>query len=228
MSFLPKFSNYAIIFCNGLAPSRFIIDEYVPKAKLIIAADGGANIAYNEGIVPSYIIGDMDSYHNSLNNAHGLHGLNSLEEKHTEIINISDQETNDLEKALDLLCKLKNSLDIQSVIVLGASGKRADHFFKNISVMVKYNKIIDISIIDDYCEMRVVVNNILIAGYIGQAVSLIPLSGYVIGISTKGLLYKLDNEALEIGVRDGTSNELSEENAIISIKGGILLVILNN
>jgi thiamine pyrophosphokinase len=47
------------------------------------------------------------------------------------------------------------------------------------------------------------------------------------GISTKGLKYKLDNDSLQFGVREGTLNLSSAEKISIGKKKGDLLVFLS-
>jgi thiamine pyrophosphokinase len=59
---------------------------------------------------------------------------------------------------------------------------------------------------------------------INTTISLFPLSGKVSGITTKGLKYPLQNEALENGVRDGTSNEVISTPVSIAYDVGDLLL----
>ena len=46
------------------------------------------------------------------------------------------------------------------------------------------------------------------------------------GIQTIGLKYPLDNESLELGVREGASNEVISSPVRISVKKGCLLLFV--
>ena len=56
-------------------------------------------------------------------------------------------------------------------------------------------------------------------------ISLLPLTTKVTGITLKGFKYLLENGTLKIGESIGVSNEQIEEEAIIEVKKGILVVI---
>jgi len=47
------------------------------------------------------------------------------------------------------------------------------------------------------------------------------------GVTTKGLVYKLDNADLSFGTGLGVSNEFNDEKAVISVRKGLLLVFLS-
>ena len=67
-----------------------------------------------------------------------------------------------------------------------------------------------------------------IDGQVGDLVSLLPLTGDVNGVRTKGLYYALKGEALSFGKPRGVSNVLIAEHAEVSVEGGLLLVIYTN
>lgn len=55
-----KYDTIGII-CNGTLNDKDFHKSILKKADLIICADGGANNADKLGVVPDYVIGDMDS-----------------------------------------------------------------------------------------------------------------------------------------------------------------------
>jgi thiamine pyrophosphokinase len=204
----------AVILCDGRKPPKSKIIACAGQADLFIAADGGANIAHKLGLIPDFIIGDLDSYS----------PITGMDESVT-VIRDSDQETNDLEKALTLAI----DHEVSSTHVFGAFGRRPDHALKNLSVLKKFNnRFTELKFIDNYGEMFLLPKKFTTSLPAGIIVSLIPLSGTVEGITTTGLKYSLQNEPLTIGLRDGTSNETVDEIIEITYEKGDLLFFITS
>ncbi len=204
--------KHVLILCDGYPPSEKLFRKFRKQVDFFIAADGGANLALQFGSPPDVVIGDMDSFDKD-------------REENFEIIYKSDQETNDLEKALHLA---KNK-QATHVIVLAATGFRLDQTLKNLSVLKQFGtQFKDLRFRDDFGETRLLKKEFSEEIPIGTTVSLFPLSGKVTGISTTGLKYPLNNEALENGVRDGSSNEVTDNPVQISYKKGDLLIFVSN
>jgi thiamine pyrophosphokinase len=199
-----------LILCNGKPPSKPLFLKYRANADYFVAADGGGNIALQFDTEPDAVIGDLDSFEGS--------------DKHSfEIIFRPDQESNDLEKALDLV-KKEQGTHIQ---ILGATGLRLDQTLKNLSVLKQYNdQFEELKIVDNFGDVRLLESSFQEEIAIGTQVSLFPLSGKVSGITTIGLRYPLKDETLENGVRDGSSNEVVESPVKITHKHGDLLLFV--
>ncbi|MDI6400511.1 thiamine diphosphokinase [Balneolaceae bacterium ANBcel3] len=196
-----------LILAHGDAPSEELFRSFHRSCDLFIAADGGANTALGLGIVPDIITGDMDSF-------------NVQKDLQSLVIHDPDQETNDLEKALSL-AKKNNA---RRVDILGATGKRLDHSLKNLSVLLRFNPFFEhLTFYDDAFSTRIIPKDFNATLPVGHTVSLFPLSGRVSGITTHGLTFPLKNEHLENGVRDGTSNEVSEPSIRITHESGALV-----
>lgn len=201
---------HALIVCNGEPPDTKLLKLRVSGADLIIAADGGAQPLLKSGIQPDIIIGDMDSFVPPAN-----HSLNIMQD--------DDQETNDLEKALNYALKMK----IKHVLIFGATGRRTDHTLKNISVMQQFAASFDeIRMEDDYLFYRILPRHFTLDIAPGTIVSLFPVSGKVTGITTTGLKFSLLDETLENGVRDGSSNMAVSDVVTITYKSGSLLMMI--
>jgi len=199
----------AIIVCNGNPPYKRLFKKWIKGAHIIIAADGGAATSLKLGVRPDYIIGDMDSF--SPPSPHNL-----------IIIHDEDQETNDLQKALALAKKLR----VQHVRILGATGYRTDHTLKNLSVLQQFTPSFEeICLLDNDLKYQVIPQKFTFKTKPGKQVSLFPLSGKVDGIVTDGLLFPLQNEALENGKRDGSSNETVATEVTIEHENGCLLLM---
>lgn len=202
----------AIILCNGEPPAKNQLEEVVTDRALFIAADGGANSAKALGFTPDIVIGDLDSY-------------KPVENDLFDVKHDPGQETNDLEKALDYAI----GQSVTDVIVFGATGLRTDQTLKNLSVLKQYrNSFNSLFFRDRTCDILLPASPFRRSLPPGTTVSLFPLSGRVTGISTKGLKYPLNNEPLENGVRDGSSNQSTGPEIEIEFKQGDLLVIINH
>jgi len=96
--------------------------------------------------------------------------------------------------------------------------------------MVQFRQKIDHLILrDEFCWMRILPKNFALETRPGMPISLFPVSGVVSGIRTKGLKYTLENESLQNGVRDGSSNESIETLVEIShVDGDLLLMVFDN
>lgn len=202
----------ALIVCNGKSPGKRLLNKWTKESNLIIAADGGANILLNAGILPDFIVGDMDSFEPEI--PHNL-----------IIIHDTDQETNDLEKALTLAKKR----GAKKVVVTGATGLRTDHTLKNLSVLQKFSSTFrEISIEDRLTTFKIIPKKFSLKRIKpGISISLFPMSGKVKGIKTEGLLYPLKDEELENGKRDGSSNEAVSDTISIEYTSGSMLVMIS-
>ena len=89
--------------------------------------------------------------------------------------------------------------------------------------MAKYYPDAIIRFVDDLGEISYIGRELTFEAKKGDVVSLIPLSRCE-GIITKGLRYALEGEALELGVREGTSNVVDSSPVSIKVKKGHLLL----
>ena len=203
----------ALVLCSGEPPSQQLAHEYIRLKPFVVCADGGANVAARLGIRPNLIIGDCDSVMPKT-----LEQFSSV-----PLLQIPDQENTDLEKALDYLVKKK----IHTVVVLGATGKRADHAFANLSILAKYRRKLDLRFRDDDGEISAISRHW--SGNVGKGtiISLLPM-GKCTGITTAGLKFSLKNESLEPGVREGVSNLAIEDVVSIRTRSGCLLLFVGH
>jgi len=206
-----KKQKHALIICNGEMPSQKILAPLLKKKTFIICADGGANKARAFNILPHCIIGDLDSITQKTR-----HYFSSV-----PIIHNPDQNSTDLEKALEYL--VVNSFS--SATIIGATGDRPDHTMANFSILMKYHKKISLQFFDERCTVKIVRKNIRFTAEIGQQISLLPM-GKCSGITTEGLKFPLNNETLELGVREGSSNEAVKKIISITLKTGSLLLFI--
>lgn len=198
----------ALIIAGGTLAPRTIMKRLASSASLIVCADGGANHARKLRLTPDIIVGDFDSV------------TPATRMFYRNILQIFDdgQESTDLEKALDLCLQLH----ISSVDVAGASGDRIDHTTGSLGCFRKYAGRITLRLIDTRGILELVGRKAHFRTSPGETISLIPLDRCT-GITTTHLRYALKNEDLELGVREGISNEATARSVTISVKRGTLL-----
>jgi thiamine pyrophosphokinase len=203
----------ALILANGNPPSKRLFRKYLFSADWFICADGGANTAVRFGSIPHLIIGDFDSVEKET--------LRVFRKVETQ--KLKDQNSTDLEKALTAAIQKKCT----EIVVLGATGGRLDHAIGNLSALAKFSRKTNIKFIDDIGEFIPVGHNLEITLPIGTNISLLPLSRCR-AIVTKGLKWNLNNESLQLGIRESTSNSVVSSHVNIKVQSGDLIAFVMN
>ncbi|MBM4157614.1 MAG: thiamine diphosphokinase [Ignavibacteria bacterium] len=204
--------NTAIIFLNGRIPKYGIVRNISRKKQYIICADGAANKLKEYRIKPDIIIGDMDSAKPNT--------LKYYRKKRVRIMEIKDQNTNDMEKCL-MYC-IENNL--RGIIIFGMTGRRQDHTLNNYSILQRYYKLLNVRVYDNKHEIYFIRNETSFKYRKGHLISLIPFPRAA-GITTKGLKYILNNETLELGIREGALNKSVNNKIVIRFREGDLIII---
>ena len=207
--------THALILANGKPPSKRLFQKFFTSADWFICADGGANTAARFGYAPDLIIGDLDS----------IEKESLAVFSNANVRKLKDQNSTDLEKALIAAIRKKNS----EIVVLGATGGRLDHAIGNLSALAKFSRKAHITFIDNIGTFIAVNHSLEFSLPIGTIISLLPLSRCT-GIVTKGLKWNLKNEALELGIRESTSNVVVSSPVNIKVKKGSLIafIVTNN
>jgi thiamine pyrophosphokinase len=207
---------HVVIFAGGtLRPGRAVYAA-VSSADMFIAADSGAETALKYGCTPRIVVGDFDSLDESV--------LEELGKRGSEIRRVGvEKDETDTELAVQMAIE-ERATRITLVGALG--GARFDHTMANILLLAGFEDV-PITIVDgpSTCWLVRGQGSSAIDGQVGDLVSLLPLTGDVSGIRTKGLYYALKGETLSFGKPRGVSNVLIEEHAEVSIEKGMLLVI---
>ncbi len=202
----------ALIIANSILPAAEIVAPCRARADLIICADGGANRARDHGIVPDYIIGDLDSLTHETREAFAR----------ATLVSRPSQYATDLEKTLLFAAEQK----ITRAFLIGITGLRFDHQLVNLNIVEKFCGQIDLELHDDFGVGSFIVASAATKTqtfdtFAGQQISLLAFRR-VEGITTTGLKYPLNDEALEWAVRDGLSNEALAEEFSVSVRVGNL------
>jgi thiamine pyrophosphokinase len=187
----------------------------MPDGTRVIAADSGIDHAHALGLVIDLAIGDFDSVTSA-----GLERAES-DGAHVER-HPAAKDATDLELALDAALALAPA----RVHVLGGHGGRLDHLLANALLLARpaYTAV-DITAQMGAAHLTIVRREARVEGAVGGIVSLIPLHGSAVGVTTTGLLYPLADEDLPAGSTRGVSNELTDTVATVTVRGGVLAAV---
>lgn len=201
-----------IIIANGKSPTKIVVDYFVNKGfSVIICADGGANSAKKIGIIPNFIIGDLDSI--------SLSTLNYFKNKST-IIQIKRQNDTDVEKCLKFAIKK----GFKEAILLGVTGDRLDHTICNLGIVIKFFNRIKILLAAESSFLTPINKMTTFKSKIGETISIYGFDKKT-KITSSGLKYKLHNTMLPFGIKESTSNVTVSNIVELNVKGGIVFII---
>jgi thiamine pyrophosphokinase len=200
---------HVVILAYGDMPPIEFIERLISEADLFIATDGAANSLLAHGIHPDVVLGDFDSLTQA--------SLQAISPE--KLVPADDQEASDLDKAIHHAL----SLDAKRITLIGTGGGRVDHTLTAFSLLLKYEPHVDIRVLNESSETRVVKGRHAIAGGPGDIVSLVAFEA-ADGVSFEGVRWPLNNETIEPGSR-GTSNELVGASAKLEVLSGRLLLV---
>lgn len=209
---------HAVIFAGGTLQSGGAVTQALASADLIIAADRGAMLALQYGYTPALVVGDFDSL---------TFPVQQLEARGCTIIRVAvEKDETDTELAIQVA--LERGAD--TITLLGSlGGARFDHTLANIFLLTAF-KTVPIRIVDGpmACWSLCGPGEAHIYGRSGDLLSLFPISGDAIGVSTSNLYYPLHDATLRFGRPRGVSNVLVEDHAQVTLQEGMLLIVHTN
>jgi len=187
----------------------------IRAADLLIAADGGALPLLRLGLLPRLVIGDLDSLDAASQAA--------LLEQGVELRRFPrEKDETDLELAL--LYAAERGAD--AIDILGALGGRWDHTLANVALLaLPALRGRRARLLADRQELFLVRDSAAIDGQAGDTLSLLPLTGAAQGVTTRGLLYPLEDATLRYEQARGISNVLLDPPGQVTLRHGLLLVV---
>jgi thiamine pyrophosphokinase len=194
----------------GAAPTD--IDIMPMGAALTIAADGGADLLRECGILPDIVIGDMDSIKDG-----------SFSPK-TEMLEYPPEKDD-----TDTLLAAKTGIErgCNRFFMYGCSGRRLDHTIANIQTL-KYiaKENCEGYMIGDSENITVIRNSsIRLNVRPGTGVSVFAIGKDAKGVSLSGLKYEVRDAAINDSFPIGVSNEATEAHPDISVSDGSLIIL---
>ena len=210
-----KLLKKALIVCNGNPPSKNLLRHLWEKTTYRVAADGGANLLIKSKYLPDAVVGDFDS----------LNSKTREKMPNTKFLKISEQNTNDADKAVRHCLKL----GFEEIHLLAADGGRQDQFLSGLEILFKYSKKARLISWTQMERMEFIYKNWEEKIQPGTTISMLPVFGVAQGIVTKGLKYPLKNQSLIPGESpSGVSNLVISTPVKINLTKGRLLVVIQH
>lgn len=203
-----------VIIASGDLEYTDDVIRLIKESPLIICADGGARHLRMLNILPHVLMGDFDSI---------LPEDKRFFEKNQVRLLAFPSKKDHTDSELCVSWALDNHAT--DITLLGVTGTRLDHTLANIFLLKKLaQQNIPARIINKNNEIHVVVDHLVLNGFPGDVVSVIPITETATGVTLAGLEYPLVNATMEMGSSLGVSNLFKENCAAVSVKKGILIV----
>jgi thiamine pyrophosphokinase len=207
-------SDRAVVITGGDPVERAHLPE-IDARTLVIAADSGLDHALALGVRVDLAVGDFDSASPAAVDTARRGG--TAIDRHP-----AAKDATDLELALDAAL----ATGARRIHVVGGHGGRLDHLVVNALLLASPgHAAATITAQMGAARVAVVRGQVELRGPIGDLVTLVPVHGPALGVTTTGLLYPLTAEDLPAGTTRGVSNELVADAATVTVATGVLLAI---
>ncbi|SHH41480.1 thiamine pyrophosphokinase [Clostridium collagenovorans DSM 3089] len=203
-----------LIVTGGSKPNDKLLLQKYEEAELVIAADSGCNVLYENALMPNIILGDFDSVDKNI--------LEEIKKSKIEVkVYNPEKDYTDTELAVYKAIEL----GARQITMLGATGSRLDHVMANIGLLnLLLDKGIKASIIDSNNEIFIINKDTVLQGVFGQTFSLQAYEGVVKNLTIKNAKYELKDYDLKVGSPLTVSNEFLHGNVEINFESGKLIV----
>ena len=188
------------------------------KFNRVIAVDGGLKVTKVLGLVPDVNVGDFDSADPSV--------LAFYRKMEHIVWEVHQPEKDDTDTELAL--KRAMAMGAEEIVILGATGGRLDHMIGNIQLLYPcLQKGIRACIVDSQNRLYLIDGETVFKkdSVWGKYISFLPFTQEVTGITLKGFKYPLENKDICTGTSLCISNELTEEEGVITFSDGVLMAV---
>ena len=208
---------HAAVVLGGDADSAHV-REALSRVDLVVAADRGADHVASAGGTCDVVVGDHDSVTPMVMEAARATGVDVMTFP-------AEKDATDGELALREAVRRGAS----SITIMGAlGGPRLDHLLGNVALLTHpVTRGVDVWIEDAAWRLWIATGSSSWVGVAGDGITLLPVGGNAIGVTTRGLRYGLHEGAISHGASLGMSNEMTGPHASIDITSGSILVIHN-
>ena len=217
----------AVIVGNGQFPKKEYPLYLLESADYVVCCDGaldtylrhfrGRNLRR-----PDAVVGDMDSL-----------SKKTAERFRDIAVKIDEQETNDQSKAFHYI--LEHFPDVDTIHILGATGKREDHTIGNLSLLMEYaremrrqdcGRTVSVDIVSDWSTAFAITDTCTLDVGEGRSVSII-CPDNSLNIKSEGLVWPTDNVVFD-NLWQTTLNRASADRISLTFSHpSIALIILN-
>ncbi len=191
------------------APVKRLIDA---QNDFVICVDGGTRHLCGLNVKPDIVIGDLDS-------------AGELPAD-VEVLKFK-AEKDETDTLLAVMYGLK--LGFRDFLILGGLKGRLDHTFANLETLLYLTRHGGTGCFVDSDNEAYLVENggVSFKKRAGCYISVFSFDGDALGVTEKGLKYKLEDAVMRTDFPNGVSNEFLEDECFISVKKGALLIILS-
>ncbi len=204
-------SGTVLVFSGGDALTPDEVAE-LPDEAIVVAADSGIDRAHAAGRTVDIAVGDFDSV-----TAAGLRkaeASGATIERHP-----SSKDETDLELALQAAMRHEP----ERLVVAAMAGGRPDHELAAFGLLTDPAlAVADVDVVLPRARLAVVHRHRTFTGRIGDVLSLVPIGGDAVGVTTNGLRYPLHDETLHTAAGRGVSNQFAAPMAVVSLTSGVL------
>lgn len=202
----------AFVFAGGeIVPS--LITERPSGDDLVVAADSGYRNAAALGILPSLLVGDLDS-------------LGSIElPREVEVLRVPAEKN---ETDTQLAVRTALSRGATELLLIGGLSGRLDHTLSTIGILEELaDRSVRAVLTDGQSRVRFLRNDglLLVRDARYRYLSLISLTERSRGVTVEGCKYPLDRAVLCRRDQYAVSNEIVGNAALVEVRRGALLVI---
>lgn len=230
----PSTPNRVVLFVGGEArPAATTPDgadgpdplDVVGEGDVVVAADSGLHLALASGVTVAHVVGDLDSVDPDRLAAAVAGG--ATVHRHP-----ADKDATDLELAvdlvLDLLAPFSATGGAPALHVIGGGGGRLDHLVGDL-LLLSSSRLAACTVTARFGMARLTVARsgapAIFDGPARTLVSLLPVHGDAIGVTTSGLRWPLLDGHLVAGTTRALSNELCGGPATVTLRSGTLAVL---
>ncbi len=212
-------SKKSLIITGGSIDRPFAIKVWnAQEWDQVIGVDSALRFCVEEGLIPDVILGDFDSAHPE--------DVEHFREMFPERVETFPSEKDETDTELAVDCAIRAGAD--KITILGGTGTRVDHLLGNVQLLKRaLDDKVSCVLVDPNNRIRMIRKKLTIKKkeQFGDYVSLLPFTTEVKGLTLTGFEYDVRDIVLSAGTTRGISNEIREEEAVISFREGLLLVI---
>ncbi len=197
------------ILAAGDYPRKPYPKYLLDSADVLVCCDSALQVALKHKLMVDAVVGDMDSISHSV-----------MEHFHGIIVHETEQDYNDLTKAMRFV--MSNYTDIESISILGATGKHEAHTIGNLSLLMTYEnwwkfweKGVTVQIVSDYCTAFAVGESCRLQVGEGRKISFFSCDK-TLRIHTSGLKWPLDEVEFNLWWK-ATLNCATEDEVVLKM-----------
>lgn len=207
-----------VVVAGGNAAPSAALRTHLPQPSTVIAADSGLEHAQMLGLHVDRVVGDLDSVDRDM--LHEAVQRGTVVDAHP-----TAKDQTDLELALDTAVRVATPANAPVIIVTSVGG-RLDHGLANLLLLASpaYAAVHIDAYVDDWHVTVVRERTTLFVGF-ARLLTLLPVGGPAVGVTTEQLTYPLRDETLAPGTSRGVSNIAEADEVTVDLRAGVLLAL---